>query len=981
MTIIKIPGLDRTFSKWDSVADHLLITHHPDGPADQSELEQAPDDMRWSCPSCDVPITRQSVLVHTPCLVDDSSTKSIPSLGPQNGVRGICPICGESTPTSQGLHSHIKSHNKQKVASTLSSPGQCQICGEDRQSPDDLDGHHSCIASRAVERADNGTGTDCPIEHCPDSASNRGSMLWHLWDAHFKMNGFTGNCPGCGNKLSLGELQSHITHLGPLSETETKNIVQSTPGECIICGFSPFGVKQLWTHYKSEHEVVGPNGRCQECGAIPSNDNIQAIKNHLFCIINQAEELPDLPQEWPCPECSTTLQTRSEFFEHISSHPKLLAFSGSDCRFCGESMESVQKHTRCMAHCGSGLERTSGGENGVKLPFQEIRSNRTHRGRDRLSTKEGEEQAQLLNQFIAREKESARQETRETYQESSVHQLKYETELIYDLVSMGEVNHPDHGTQIVFERPVPDYEHDPQDLTSRFGIYPRQEVIVGHEGESSRLPVEAVITFTADQRLGVAPASHEETTESEFKKALTGEGNFHVVSLLHPTPFERERKAVEQAKQRSEWEILRGTTDFTEESRWDASLYSGRLNESQERAVNRALGTEEVMCIHGPPGTGKTQTLTALIELAVAGGQRVLACAHSNQATDNLLIGGSTTNRTDLSSLHATVQRNDNISMVRVGGRSRNQVIKDYYLEGDAEKADIVGVTANAAATLSKDRFDLVVVDEATQASQPSTMVPWLRGDTLILAGDHHQLPPYASDELAKEQEMHISLFEYLSRRYGESIMEQLSTQYRMHRSIAEYSNQMFYDGDLYHGRENKTWTIDKIDPLVGYHISGDERTDSESHSKYNPSEASLVADHIEELCSNGVSARKIGVITPYGAQIGVIASKLQSRGISHPDQIEINTIDSYQGSEKEIIIVSFVRSNSYNSSGFLSFPDEGYRRLNVALTRAKKHIALIGDWNTLGTVADNREANNSCAEIYAKLEAYIKKEGRFEHL
>jgi hypothetical protein len=634
-----------------------------------------------------------------------------------------------------------------------------------------------------------------------------------------------------------------------------------------------------------------------------------------------------------------------------------------------------------MARCGSGLQQTSGDESGIELPFQEVRSNQTHRGRDRLSTEEGEKQAQLLDQFIDREKESARQEAREIYQDNNVYQLRYETELIYDLISMGEVYHPDHGTQIVFERPVPDHENDPQDLTSRFDIYPKQEVIVGREGESSNLPVEAVITFTDDQRLGIAPASHEETTESEFKKALTGKGNFHVVSLLHPTPFEREREAVKQAKQRDEWEILKGATDLAEQSRRDASLYAGRLNESQKKAVNRALGAEDVMCIHGPPGTGKTQTLTALIELAVAEGQRVLACAHSNQATDNLLTGGSTTNRTDLTSLHATVQRNDDISMVRAGGRSQNQVIKDHYLKGDPEKADIVGVTANAAATLSKNQFDLAVVDEATQASQPSTIVPWLRGETLILAGDHHQLPPYASDELAKEQEMHISLFEYLSRRYGESIMERLSTQYRMHRSIAEYSNRMFYDGDLHHGPENKTWTINNIDPLVGYHIEGDERTDSESHSKYNPDEASLVAEHIEELCADGVPPGNIGVVTPYGAQIGVIASKLRNKDIDHSDQIDIDTVDSYQGSEREVIVVSFVRSNPYNSSGFLAFPDEGYRRLNVALTRAKKHIALIGDWNTLETVADHREADNSCAEMYAELKSYIKEEGRFNRV
>jgi hypothetical protein len=634
-----------------------------------------------------------------------------------------------------------------------------------------------------------------------------------------------------------------------------------------------------------------------------------------------------------------------------------------------------------MVLCGSGLRQSSEYKNGIDLPFQQVRSKRTHHGQDQLSPEEQKSQAQRLDQFIEREKESARQEARELYKKTDIHQLVYETELIYELISMGEVHHPDHETQIVFERPVPNHEHNPQDLTSRFDIYLGQEVIVGREDEHSNPPVEAVVTFTDDQRLGVAPAPYEGTPESEFVEGLSGEGNFHVVNLLHPTPFERERKAIKQAKNRDEWDTLSGATELIEQDRRGANSYSGRLNESQQQAVNRALGTEDVMCIHGPPGTGKTQTLTALIELAVAEGQRVLACAHSNQATDNLLTGGSTTNRTDLSSLHATVQRNNEISMVREGDHSQNQVIKDYYLRGDPKKADIVGVTANAAATLSKDQFDLVVIDEATQASQPSTIVPWLRGESLILAGDHHQLPPYASDETAKEQEMHISLFEYLSRRYGEPIMERLSTQYRMHRSIAEYSNRMFYDGDLSHGTENETWTINDLEPLVGYHVEGDERTASESHSKYNSDEASLVAEHIEKLCAAGVLPGEIGVVTPYGAQIGVIVSKIQDKDISHPDRIDIDTVDSYQGSERKVIIVSFVRSNPYNSSGFLTFPDEGYRRLNVAFTRAKKHLALIGDWDTLGNVADHREVKNSCAELYAKLKSYIEDEGQLNRV
>jgi hypothetical protein len=228
MTIINPPGFNRTFSKWEDIADYLLIEHHPDGPADKAELERASADMRWDCPGCDVPITQQSVLVHYPCLVDDNDRAPIPSLKSQNGIEGICPICGETNPTPQSLQNHIENHDREVVISTLSSTGQCEVCGENLQLSDNLDSHQSCIVSRAVENISyggnsSGRNINCPVKSCSDSTSNRGSMLWHLWEAHFETNGFTGDCPGCKSELSFGNVQNHILHLGPLNKAGGKN--------------------------------------------------------------------------------------------------------------------------------------------------------------------------------------------------------------------------------------------------------------------------------------------------------------------------------------------------------------------------------------------------------------------------------------------------------------------------------------------------------------------------------------------------------------------------------------------------------------------------------------------------------------------------------------------------------------------------------------------------------------------------------------
>lgn len=310
-------------------------------------------------------------------------------------------------------------------------------------------------------------------------------------------------------------------------------------------------------------------------------------------------------------------------------------------------------------------------------------------------------------------------------------------------------------------------------------------------------------------------------------------------------------------------------------------------------------------------------------------------------------------------------------------------------LETNFHETDIVATTTNSSAKLKPDfnsSFDLVVIDEATQASGPATSVPFGWGHRLtsdddyrrpyglrtVLAGDHKQLPPFVADPEMQDRELHTSLFEHRLDVYGYELAQPLHRQYRMHQDIAEFASREFYEDALEHGEDNRTATIDALSPIRGIDDSGDERADGTSF--YNPTEATYVVAQVDMALRHDVAPSDIGVITGYSGQRGYIRSELRSEfDMDTANEVEVETIDKFQGGQKEVIIVSFVRSNEQRDSGFLeSPPKEGRKRLNVALTRAKKRLVLIGDWDTLAEPAVFRDLNESCAQTFARLREYL---------
>jgi superfamily I DNA and/or RNA helicase len=204
-----------------------------------------------------------------------------------------------------------------------------------------------------------------------------------------------------------------------------------------------------------------------------------------------------------------------------------------------------------------------------------------------------------------------------------------------------------------------------------------------------------------------------------------------------------------------------------------------------------------------------------------------------------------------------------------------------------------------------------------------------------------------------------------------------LARQYRMHDAIAAFPNDAFYDGRLETAARNRDWRVEDLDPLVGVDVTGPERGESGGDSYWNPNEVDVVVAEVRTLLEHGVAPEDVGVVAMYAAQVDRIRSRLASADVTGGPRVTVDTVDSFQGGEREAVVVSFVRSNPRGESGFLERPDVGPRRLNVALTRARKRLVLVGDWDTLGSVPDHRDQDDSAAHHYAALADRLRADDR----
>ncbi|MEX2115002.1 MAG: AAA domain-containing protein [Pirellulales bacterium] len=459
------------------------------------------------------------------------------------------------------------------------------------------------------------------------------------------------------------------------------------------------------------------------------------------------------------------------------------------------------------------------------------------------------------------------------------------------------------------------------------------------------------------------------------------------------------------------------SADF-DESREENPLDVG-LNALQRSTVSFALSARDVALVHGPPGTGKTTTVVELIRRAVRRGEKVLACGPSNMAVDNLFerllrhgeravrLGHPARVMPEVRdhTLDLLVERHDDVRLARKlvkdalalfrrasrttrakpePGARRDMRSEARTLLSDARRleaqavehildtADILCATTTGLDdnVLGSRRFDLAVIDEACQSTEPGCWIAIARAQRVVLAGDHCQLPPTVLSGEAERQGFAISLFERLAELSTPTLLRRLDAQYRMHAAIMEFSSLEFYEAEL------------QADPTVEAHLlcdlsgvsrndlterplefidtagaSFDEEVEPDGQSRHNRREADLVVQKVHALLTAGVAAEQIGVITPYAAQARLLREKLPMT------ELEIDTVDGFQGREKEAIIFSLVRSNDRGEIGFL----RDLRRTNVAMTRARRKLILIGDSATL-----------SSDPFYARLIAHFESQGAY---
>ncbi|WP_316799319.1 AAA domain-containing protein [Pedobacter frigidisoli] len=434
-------------------------------------------------------------------------------------------------------------------------------------------------------------------------------------------------------------------------------------------------------------------------------------------------------------------------------------------------------------------------------------------------------------------------------------------------------------------------------------------------------------------------------------------------------------------------------------------MLPNKLNASQQLAVNRIVSADHLAIIHGPPGTGKTTTLVhAIKSLIKHSDQKILVVAPSNTAvdllTEKLSVEGLNVIRignparvserllaatlehkmadhADIKTIkalkkQASEYKNMAHKYKRSFGRAEREQRKalfdeahkigrevekteQYIMDSLLSKAQIVTATLVGANhyTIRHLKYHTVIIDEAGQALEPACWIPILKAQKVVLAGDHFQLAPTIKSDEAGKNGLYHTLLEKSVSLHPEAVVL-LNEQYRMHQNIMAYSSEVFYDNKLSAHKSVAGHLIFAEDEAVSFidtaGCSFDERLDGTSTT--NPDEAAFLVKHLTALV-NDLSFRQrinslppIAIVSPYKQQVQILKALVNDSDIlaAHQDKISVNTIDSFQGQERDIVYISLTRSNKDGHIGFLS----DTRRMNVAMTRARKKLVVIGDSATL---------------------------------
>ncbi len=472
------------------------------------------------------------------------------------------------------------------------------------------------------------------------------------------------------------------------------------------------------------------------------------------------------------------------------------------------------------------------------------------------------------------------------------------------------------------------------------------------------------------------------------------------------------------------------------EHKADDLFYPSALNDSQLVAVRHVISAQDVAIIHGPPGTGKTTTLVQAILETIRRERRVLVCAPSNTAVDllteklaergvNVIRLGNPSRVSELLLKHTldagvmahasyakmlamrqTAEQhrdtaNEHVRHFGFEERQHRQWLRDeartlrqaaddlerFMTEDVLESVQVITCTLVGASHrhMRHLSFETVFIDEAAQALEPGCWIPIAKGQRLVLAGDHHQLPPTVKSEKAAREGLRETLFEKCIQRQPETA-RMLTVQYRMHAHIMGFSSEKFYGGQLVPHESVRHAGLEAYDlrfapdlPVEFIDTAGCgflEVAIPESRSTANPEEAHLLLERLAQLLAPYEPAEHdehrhtpltIGVIAPYRAQINYLKDAIEDSAVLNDlllqRRLTVGTVDSFQGQERDIIAITLTRSNRQGEIGFLS----DIRRMNVGMTRARRKLLLVGDSSTL-----------CCHPFFVDLLAYVKRVGGY---
>lgn len=553
----------------------------------------------------------------------------------------------------------------------------------------------------------------------------------------------------------------------------------------------------------------------------------------------------------------------------------------------------------------------------------------------------------------------------------------------YLTITVNRTNHPEEGHQFRYGMPVSLFSnHNPQQ-DRLHGIV----AFAGRDTMRISFRVDELPAWSHGGRLGI-DLLFDENSYKEMHRAL-----------------DEANRALSDKKQGNLVKKLLGETDVRESS-LSPAFENDNLNPRQNKAIAHILGENFLSILHGPPGTGKTTTLIYAVQaLLKQRQQQLLIAAPSNTAVDLLTerldaagvsvvrIGNPIKVSDHLQKLTLDARVDSHVSFKTVkslekqarayidmahkykrnfGKAERDQrkalfdearkirteidrmldyIVQDIFTNAQVITATLVGANHY---TIRDRQYQTVIIDEAAQALEPACWIPILKADRVVLAGDHCQLPPTVKSSHQTTTGLYHTLFEKLVAQHPKHV-SLLDVQYRMNAQIMKYPSLAFYADRLQAASAVAQWTLHGDDsPIMFIDTAGAGFEETVvDYAVSNHEEAHFLCNHLASFVTTlnmplaDPAFPSIGIITPYRAQSLYLREIIARDDRLKPfiKGLQVNTIDSFQGQEKDVIYISLTRSNAKQEIGFLA----DTRRMNVAMTRARKKLIVIGDSSTIG--------------------------------